>query len=67
MRPRRFNPSAMLHNSTRELFQRYFDALISQAEVAIAWTLRHPAVTAAIVGARNAKRVDGIIGGGTFN
>jgi aryl-alcohol dehydrogenase-like predicted oxidoreductase len=31
-------------------------------EVAIAWTLRHPAVTAAIVGARNAKQVDGIIG-----
>jgi aryl-alcohol dehydrogenase-like predicted oxidoreductase len=30
--------------------------------VAIAWTLRHPAVTAAIVGARNAKQVDGIIG-----
>ena len=30
-------------------------------EVAIAWTLRHPAVTAAIVGARNAKQVDGII------
>lgn len=32
-------------------------------EVAIAWTLRHPAVTGAIVGARNAKQVDGIIGG----
>ena len=37
------------------------------AEVAIAWALRHPAVTAAIVGARNAKQVDGIIGGGTFH
>lgn len=32
-------------------------------EVAIAWTLRHPAVTGAIVGARNAKQVEGIIGG----
>jgi aryl-alcohol dehydrogenase-like predicted oxidoreductase len=31
-------------------------------EVAIAWTLRHPAVTGAIVGARNPKQVDGIIG-----
>ncbi len=30
-------------------------------EVAIAWTLRHPAVTGAIVGARNAKQVDGVI------
>ncbi len=34
----------------------------SPGEVAIAWTLRHPAVTAAIVGARNAAQVDGIIG-----
>jgi aryl-alcohol dehydrogenase-like predicted oxidoreductase len=32
-------------------------------EVAIAWTLRHPAVTGAIVGARNAKQVDGVVGG----
>ena len=39
----------------------------SPAEVAIAWTLRHPAVTGAIVGARNAKQVDGIIGAGTFH
>lgn len=38
----------------------------SPGEVAIAWTLRHPAVTGAIVGARNAKQVDGIIGGATF-
>jgi aryl-alcohol dehydrogenase-like predicted oxidoreductase len=35
----------------------------SPGEVAIAWTLRNPAVTGAIVGARNAKQVDGIIGG----
>jgi aryl-alcohol dehydrogenase-like predicted oxidoreductase len=27
-------------------------------EVAVAWVLRHPAVTAAIVGARNAKQVE---------
>jgi aryl-alcohol dehydrogenase-like predicted oxidoreductase len=31
-------------------------------EVAIAWTLRHPAVTGAIVGGRRASQVDGIIG-----
>jgi len=33
----------------------------SAAEVAIAWTLRNPAVTAAIVGARSARQVDGWI------
>jgi aryl-alcohol dehydrogenase-like predicted oxidoreductase len=38
----------------------------SPGEVAIAWTLRQPAVTAAIVGARNAKQVDGVIGAATF-
>jgi aryl-alcohol dehydrogenase-like predicted oxidoreductase len=38
----------------------------SPGEIAIAWTLRHPAVTAAIVGARNAKQVDGIIGAMDF-
>jgi aryl-alcohol dehydrogenase-like predicted oxidoreductase len=35
-------------------------------EVAIAWTLNNPAVTAAIVGMRNAKQVDGVIGATTF-
>lgn len=38
----------------------------SPGEVAIAWTLHKPAVTAAIVGARNAKQVGGIIGAATF-
>jgi aryl-alcohol dehydrogenase-like predicted oxidoreductase len=38
----------------------------SPGEVAIAWTLRHPAVTGAIVGARNPKQVDGIIGAMDF-
>src|ERR1700693_99718 len=33
-------------------------------EVAIAWTLRHPAVTGAIVGARNARRAGGGMRGG---
>jgi aryl-alcohol dehydrogenase-like predicted oxidoreductase len=31
-------------------------------EVAIAWTLRNPAVTAAIVGVRSAQQVNGIAG-----
>jgi aryl-alcohol dehydrogenase-like predicted oxidoreductase len=34
----------------------------SAGEVAIAWTLAQPAVTAAIVGIRSAKQVDGVIG-----
>lgn len=35
-------------------------------EVAIAWTLRHPAVTAAIVGLRSAEQVGGVIGAADF-
>lgn len=35
-------------------------------EVAIAWTLNHPAVTGAIVGFRSAKQVAGIIGAAEF-
>ena len=35
-------------------------------EVAIAWTLANPAVTAAIVGARRPSQVDGIIGAAEF-
>ena len=38
----------------------------SPGEVAIAWTLRHPAVTAAIVGGRRPEQVDGIIGAAEF-
>jgi aryl-alcohol dehydrogenase-like predicted oxidoreductase len=34
--------------------------------VAIAWTLRNPAVTASIVGARRASQVDGILPAATF-
>jgi len=36
------------------------------AEVALAWTLRRPEVTGAIVGLRSAKQVDGIIGAMDF-
>jgi aryl-alcohol dehydrogenase-like predicted oxidoreductase len=39
----------------------------SPGEVAIAWTLRHPAVTAAIVGGRRPDQVDGIIGAAGFS
>ena len=34
----------------------------SAGEAAIAWTLRQPAVTAAIVGMRSAEQVDGVVG-----
>jgi aryl-alcohol dehydrogenase-like predicted oxidoreductase len=34
--------------------------------VAIAWTLRHPAITAAIVGARRPEQVDGVLPAATF-
>ena len=38
----------------------------SPGEAAIAWTLRHPAVTGAIVGARSPKQVEGTIGAMEF-
>jgi aryl-alcohol dehydrogenase-like predicted oxidoreductase len=38
----------------------------SPGEVAIAWTLRHPAVTGAIVGARSSTQVEGVMGAGDF-
>jgi aryl-alcohol dehydrogenase-like predicted oxidoreductase len=38
----------------------------SAGEVAIAWTLRHPAVTAAIVGGRSRPQVEGILGAAEF-
>ncbi len=38
----------------------------SPGEVAIAWTLNHPAVTGAIVGFRSVKQVLGIIGAAEF-
>jgi aryl-alcohol dehydrogenase-like predicted oxidoreductase len=34
--------------------------------VAVAWTLRHPAITAAIVGARRPDQVDGLLPAATF-
>jgi aryl-alcohol dehydrogenase-like predicted oxidoreductase len=38
----------------------------SAGEVAVAWTLHHPAVTGAIVGARSAKQIEGTINALTF-
>jgi aryl-alcohol dehydrogenase-like predicted oxidoreductase len=35
-------------------------------QVAIAWTLRNPVVTGAIVGARNAKQVEGNVDAATL-
>jgi aryl-alcohol dehydrogenase-like predicted oxidoreductase len=35
-------------------------------EIAIAWTLRHPAITATIVGARNPQQLDELMGAATF-
>jgi aryl-alcohol dehydrogenase-like predicted oxidoreductase len=39
---------------------------VSAGVVAIAWTLRNPAIAAAIVGGRNAKQVEGVIPAITF-
>lgn len=39
---------------------------VSPGVVAIAWTLRHPAVTAAIVGGRSAQQVEGVASSLTF-
>jgi aryl-alcohol dehydrogenase-like predicted oxidoreductase len=45
----------------REIAQRHNRSV---GEVAIAWTLRNPAVTGAIVGARNARQADGVMRAG---
>ena len=39
---------------------------VSPGVVAIAWTLHNPAVTAAIVGGRSARQVEGVLPAGTF-
>jgi aryl-alcohol dehydrogenase-like predicted oxidoreductase len=39
---------------------------VSAGVVAIAWTLHHSAITAAIVGGRNAKQVEGVLPAATF-
>jgi aryl-alcohol dehydrogenase-like predicted oxidoreductase len=47
----------------RRIGERYD---VSPGEVAIAWTLRNPAVTAAIVGVRTPQQVRGIVGAAEF-
>ena len=39
---------------------------VAAGVIAIAWTLHNPAITAAIVGGRNAKQVEGVIPAVTF-
>src|ERR1700760_1688802 len=39
---------------------------VSAGVVAIAWTLHHPAITAAIVGGRSAKQVEGVMPAASF-
>ena len=39
---------------------------VTAGVIAIAWTLHNPAITAAIVGGRNAKQVEGVIPAVTF-
>jgi aryl-alcohol dehydrogenase-like predicted oxidoreductase len=47
----------------REIAQRHHRSI---GQVAIAWTLRNPAVTGAIVGARNAQQAAGVMPAGDF-
>jgi aryl-alcohol dehydrogenase-like predicted oxidoreductase len=61
-----FNEPNFSHNlelveRLREIAQRHNRSI---GEVAIAWTLRNPAVTGAIVGARNARQADGVMRAG---
>jgi len=51
----------MLVERLQEIAQRHNR---SAGEVAIAWTLHHPAVTGAIVGARNVRQAEGVMRAG---
>ncbi len=59
----RLSKNLDLVESLRGIGQRHDK---SPAEVAIAWTLRNPAVSAAIVGGRRPEQVDGIVGAADF-
>jgi aryl-alcohol dehydrogenase-like predicted oxidoreductase len=59
----RLSKNIELVERLRHVGQRYNRA---PGEVAIAWVLRTPVVTGAIVGARNAKQVDGVMRAGEF-
>jgi aryl-alcohol dehydrogenase-like predicted oxidoreductase len=55
----RLSRNLLIAQRLRDIGQRHG---CSAGEVAIAWVLRHPAVTGAIVGARSAGQVEGIVG-----
>jgi len=57
----RLSRNLALVDRLREIAQRHGR---SAGEVAIAWTLRNPAVTGAIVGARNARQANGVMRAG---
>ena len=55
----RLSRNLVLVERLRDIGERYGRP---PGQIAIAWTLRNPAVTGAIVGARNAKQVEGNVG-----
>ncbi len=57
----RLSRNLVLVEQLREIGKRHGR---SPGEVAIAWTLRNPAVTGAIVGARNARQAEGVMRAG---
>jgi aryl-alcohol dehydrogenase-like predicted oxidoreductase len=59
----RLSRNIALVDQLREIGKRHGR---SAGEVAIAWTLRNPAVTGAIVGARNARQAEGVMRAGEF-
>jgi aryl-alcohol dehydrogenase-like predicted oxidoreductase len=60
-------PKLSRHLQLTELLREIGSAhAVEPGVVAIAWTLHHPAVTAAIVGARRPDQVDGILPAATF-
>ena len=59
----RLSPNLQLAELLKEIGRRHG---ISAGEIAIAWTLRLPAVTGAIVGGRHPDQVDGIVGAAGF-
>jgi len=59
----RLSRNLALVEKLREIAQLYQR---TPAEAAIAWTLQNPAVTGAIVGARNPQQVDTIVGAAEF-
>jgi aryl-alcohol dehydrogenase-like predicted oxidoreductase len=63
-----FSEPALSHNLrvVEQLREIGKDHGRSPGEIAIAWTLNHPAVTGAIVGFRTAQQVAGIIGAADF-